>query len=68
MKAKISLKLIHLIVFILKDASAVDLQYALVQLAATAARLPNGTSHLWTYVFCPENIEGSHLCGNMVDR
>jgi len=52
-------------IFIL-DPSDTDLCHALANMIGVVFALPNRSNHIWYHMFCPRELENTHLTGFMV--
>ena len=51
---------------IITDPSDTDLRHALANMIAVVFALPSHSNHMWYHMFCPGELEDSHLTGFMV--
>ena len=48
------------------DPSDTDLRHALANMIAVVFALPSRSNHIWYHMFCPGELEDSHMTGFMV--
>jgi len=56
----------HLLYAYFADPSDTDLRHALANMIAVVFALPSHSNHIWYHMFCPGELEGSHMTGFMV--
>jgi len=50
------------------DPSDTDLRHALANMIAVAFSLPSYSNHIWYHMFCPKDLNNSHMTGFMVKQ